>query len=84
MVVQCPQCRSRFKVPDQLSNTGKRRFKLKCSRCQHLFVHQLPVLAVVEETPPIPSVVVAEAEAVVAVVPPIEPAAIEPPPAIEP
>lgn len=35
MIIQCAQCRTRFRIPDE--KVGERGAKVRCTRCQHTF-----------------------------------------------
>jgi predicted Zn finger-like uncharacterized protein len=40
MVIACPQCSTRFRVPDHL--IGDKPVKLRCSKCKHVFRYERP------------------------------------------
>ncbi len=42
MVIQCPECQTRFKMADEKAKAGT---KVRCSRCKHIFPVQAPSLA---------------------------------------
>ncbi|MBQ7584625.1 MAG: zinc-ribbon domain-containing protein [Desulfovibrionaceae bacterium] len=50
MEVKCPNCSSRFNLPDEMANTGR---KLRCSVCRTVFPLDLP--ATPKETAPEPA-----------------------------
>ena len=39
MIVQCPECQTKYKIDDARIKSG---VKLKCSRCQHIFSPEIP------------------------------------------
>ncbi len=50
MEIQCPDCSSRFNLPDNVARPGA---KLRCSQCKHVFT--LPDPAAAQDTAPAPA-----------------------------
>ncbi|BCR04139.1 hypothetical protein DESUT3_12080 [Desulfuromonas versatilis] len=54
MIIQCPECQTRFKVADDKVKPGG--IKVRCAKCRHIFLAQRPQPALApEQQPPEPA-----------------------------
>lgn len=50
MIIQCEQCRTKFKLDD--NKVSERGVKVRCAKCRHVFTVRKPGATVPEEMPP--------------------------------
>jgi len=69
MIIQCEQCRTKFKLDD--NKVTERGAKVRCAKCRHVFTVRKPGAAAPEEYAP-PAVETASAAAIAATAPTLE------------